>query len=90
MPKIYTYGEYVITIWSNENGEPIHVYVSKNRATSNATKLWLLSNGDVEVAHNKSRVPRNDLNEIIDFIRLNHTSIVIFWMAYHGYLKFVR
>lgn len=90
MPKIYIYGEYVITIWSNENGEPIHVYVSKNRATSNATKLWLLSNGDVEVAHNKSRVPRNDLNEIIDFIRLNHTSIVIFWMAYHGYLKFVR
>lgn len=90
MPKIYTYGEYVITIWQNENGEPIHVHVSKNRATPNATKLWLLSNGDVEVAHNKSRIPKHDLNEIIDFIRLNHASIVNFWMAYHGYIIFVR
>lgn len=30
---------YIVYFWSNEEGEPIHVHVSKGRPTPNATKF---------------------------------------------------
>ena len=90
MPKIYTYLGYVISIWQSENGEPIHVHVSKGRATANATKIWILRNGDVAIAHNKSRIPEHELDLVCKFIKLNYINIVNFWSAYHGYTKFLK
>lgn len=38
MPKLLTINGYQISIWSNENGEPIHVHISKKKPTLNSTK----------------------------------------------------
>ena len=47
MPKLFTVSGYTVYFWSNENGEPIHVHVSKGKPTPNATKIWLTKSGDV-------------------------------------------
>ena len=31
MPKLFTVSGYIVYFWSNEEGEPIHVHVSKGR-----------------------------------------------------------
>ena len=46
MPQIFRIGPYIVYFWSNEEGEPIHVHVSKGRPTPNATKIWLTRTGD--------------------------------------------
>ena len=45
---------------SNENGEPIHVHVSKGRPTPNATKIWLTRTGGCIVASNGSQIASKD------------------------------
>mgnify|MGYP002627549414 CR=1 FL=1 len=45
MPKLYVIDGYQISIWSAENGEPIHVHVSRRRPSKNSTKLWLSKDG---------------------------------------------
>lgn len=91
MPKIFTtLNGYIVTIWSNEKGEPIHVHISKKRPTENSTKFWLCSNGKFILAHNKSRIPENDLRKIKDFLDTNATYIYNFWMSYQGYEKFYK
>lgn len=35
MPKLFVIDDYQISIWSNENGEPIHIHVSKKRPSAN-------------------------------------------------------
>ena len=47
LPKLFTVSGYTVYIRSNENGEPIHVHVSKGKPTPNATKIWLTSQEDV-------------------------------------------
>ncbi|MFI3231372.1 MAG: DUF4160 domain-containing protein [bacterium] len=43
MPKLYVINGYQISIWSNENGEPIHIHISKRKPTPNSTKVWICS-----------------------------------------------
>ena len=90
MPKIFEVGGYIISIWSNENGEPIHVHISKRRPSINSTKVWLLSNGDVLLANNKSKIDRKTLTHILKMIKLNYNEIVQYWLAYHGYIKYYK
>ncbi|MGL6174480.1 MAG: DUF4160 domain-containing protein [Cellulosilyticaceae bacterium] len=90
MPKIMVLFGYQISIWSNENGEPIHVHVSKGRPTQNATKLWLLSDGTFSLAHNKSRVPEQELKKIILALNVNKMVIYSAWMNFHGYEKYYQ
>lgn len=90
MPKLYELLGFQISIWSSENGEPIHVHVSKRRPSANATKIWLLSDGTFEIAHNASRIPHDDLSKIIRFLNNNSEEIRDFWIAYHGYEKYIR
>ena len=52
MPQIFRIGPYIVYFWSNEEGEPIHVHVSKGRPTPNATKIWLTRTGGCIVASN--------------------------------------
>ena len=85
MPKIMVINGYMISIWSNEGGEPIHVHISKRKPTPNSTKAWLLSNGVFSIAHNKSRIPEKELNSIIRKLNANTEMIKNFWIAYHGY-----
>ena len=66
MPKLFTVSGYNVFFWSNEQGEPIHVHVSKGRPTSNATKIWLTKTGGCIVANNGSKIPEKELNELLD------------------------
>ena len=39
LPKLFMVSGYTVYFWSNENGEPIHVHVSKGKPTQNGTKI---------------------------------------------------
>ena len=41
LPKLFMVSGYTVYFWSNENGEPILVHVSKGKPMPNATKIWL-------------------------------------------------
>lgn len=45
MSKIFEIYGFSVSIWSNENGEPIHVYVSNGGITKNSPKFWLSRHG---------------------------------------------
>lgn len=38
LPKLFMVSGYTVYFWSNENGEPIHVHVSKGKSTQNGNK----------------------------------------------------
>lgn len=89
MPKLFVIDGYQISIWSNENGEPIHVHVSKKRPSANSTKLWLLSNGTfIKANPNDKRIPDAILNKIIKKLQPQALMVRNFWVAYHGYEKY--
>ena len=89
MPKILVINGYQISIWSNANGEPIHVHVSKKRPSSNSTKLWLLSTGVFVMANpNDKRIPKNELKSIIEKLNLSALLVRNAWVAFHGYEKY--
>ena len=54
MPNILDVLGYKIYFWSNENFslEPIHVHISQH-PHQNATKVWILSDGSVELCNNQ-------------------------------------
>lgn len=82
-----TWGEllgYRIFFWSREEGEPIHVHVCKGKPTANATKIWILPNGNPVVAHNNSHIPAKDLNRLLKGIAANQESIVFAWYRHFG------
>ena len=68
MPKLFTVSGYIVYFGSNEEGEPIHVHVSKGRPTPNATKIWLTRTGGCIVASNGSQIASKELNELMEFI----------------------
>ena len=89
MPKLFVIDGYQISIWSNENGEPIHVHVSKKRPSANSTKLWLLSNGTfIKANPNDKRISDAVLNRIIKKLQPQALMVRNFWVAYHGYEKY--
>jgi hypothetical protein len=79
VPKIFVVGKYVVFFWSNENGEPIHVHVCEGHPAANATKIWLTAAGGCVVAHNKSQIPAQALEDILDVIEANYLAICRQW-----------
>lgn len=63
--------------WSNENNEPIHVHVAKGKQSANATKIWLPTESNPVVAHNKSRIPKKDLTRLLKAIALETISLLV-------------
>ena len=47
LPKLFTVSGYTVYFWSNENGEPIHVHVSKGSLLLMQLKSGLQSQEDV-------------------------------------------
>jgi len=74
---------YKIFFWSNENGEPIHVHISKGNPTDNSTKVWLTKTGGCIIANNKSQIPENDLNKLLSIISKHYFLIVSKWREYY-------
>jgi len=69
LPKLFRIGRYVVFFWSNENNEPIHVHIGIVDPSPNTTKVWLTKSGGCIIANNHSRIPQNDLNELLEVIR---------------------
>ena len=89
MPKILQFGAYIIFFWVGENGEPVHVHISKKRPEENATKVWLTSSGGCLLAHNKSRIPKSDLADLLELVSLNHGYICEKWReTFQGDISF--
>lgn len=38
MPRLFTVSGYIVYFWSNENGEPIHVHISKGETVTKWNK----------------------------------------------------
>ena len=68
MPSLFVIAGYRVFFWSNENNEPIHVHICKDKPSSNATKVWLTSKGKCVLAQNNSRIAVNELNELLEII----------------------
>ena len=64
LPKLFTVSGYMVYFWSNEEGEPIHVHISKGKPSPNATKIWITRTGGCIVANNGSKIPNKELNEL--------------------------
>ena len=92
MPTILRFGRYVVYFWSNENNprEFIHVHISVQRPGSNATKLWITSNGKAEVYNNNSNIPAKDLQKIINAIENNISIIENAWLDRFGEIHYIR
>lgn len=86
MPKaLLDFLGYSFFFWSNEDGEPPHIHVCKGSPTSNATKFWITSKG-IELVHNKSQIPQNDLKKIARYIQQNRARILEAWFDYFNKL----
>lgn len=83
MPKCFDAFGYVIFFWSNENEplEPVHVHIGK-RIAANSTKVWILSDGSVELENNNSRIPSNDLRRLLKVVEVYSANIVSQWEDY--------
>lgn len=88
MPKaLLDYLGYVIYFWIGDGHEPVHVHVAKGKPTESATKIWIKASG-VELAHNDSNIPKNDLKQLIRFISENRTRITERWLAHFGHAEY--
>ena len=79
VPNIMRIGRYVVFFWSNENNEPIHVHICEGQPTANATKVWLTAAGGCVLANNSSRIPQQELNDLMDVISANFFRICKKW-----------
>ncbi len=90
MPKaLVDFLGYAIYFWLNENEplEPVHVHVSKGKPVANATKIWITRNG-VRLEHNNSKIPRNELKELMSFINENKNTVIVEWALRFGKTEF--
>lgn len=58
LPSLFTVSGYKVYFWSNEDGEPIHVHVSKGKPTPNGIKIWLTRTGGCILASNGNHIPK--------------------------------
>ena len=84
MPNCFSVEGYAVYFWSNENSplEPVHVHVSKGRRSPNTTKVWILSDGTVELDSNKSHISEPELRRILRLIEDYAGEIVSKWEEY--------
>lgn len=85
MPQIADIFGYKIFFWSNEGYpvEPIHIHVSKT-PSKNATKIWIRSDGSLELAHNKSQIKAKDLSRIMKVVEDFSDKIILKWEEVFG------
>jgi hypothetical protein len=79
LPKLFNIGGYTVFFWSNENNEPVHVHISEDKPTPNATKIWLTKNGGSVVAHNKGQISNTILNKALNIVAAQHSKICREW-----------
>lgn len=88
MPSLFVVNGYKIYIWSNDFHEPVHVHVSKGRPSPNATKIWITQTGGALLARNTSRIPKHELDLLLDFIQGASWTIVGYWCKLFGAVSY--
>lgn len=83
MPKIMEILGYIIYFWSNEGqpSEQVHVHIAK-RPSKNGTKVWLRSDGTVQLESNKSQIPSKELKRLMNTIADYHDIIIEEWKKF--------
>lgn len=84
MPRVLTFGQYVLYFWIAENGEPVHIHVAVRRPTEHATKFWLTAAGGCVLARDAGDIPQRDLRDLARLIALNHSYICKRWAERFG------
>ena len=87
MPSLYNVFGYKIYFWMNENNEPIHVHVCKGKPSAKATKMWITRLGGV-VTVNSSRIPKNDLVKLEEFVKACIPQITQAWINNFGSISY--
>lgn len=82
LPSLFTVSGYKVYFWSNENGEPIHVHVSKGKPTPNGTKIWLTKTGGCILASNGNDISKKELSELMEFISAQFFLICAEWKRF--------
>lgn len=82
MPNLFTVCGYRIYFWSNEAGEPVHVHIAKGKPIPNATKVWLTRAGGCILASNQSRIPKHELDILMEFIAAQFPMICEQWKEF--------
>ncbi|MGC6178044.1 DUF4160 domain-containing protein [Lacrimispora sp. 38-1] len=82
MPSLFVVSGYKVYFWSNENGEPIHVHISKGTPSPNSTKIWITRAGGCILASNGSQIATKELNELMEFIAAQFFLICSEWKKF--------
>lgn len=82
MPSLFTVSGYKVYFWSNENGEPIHVHVSKGKPSPSSTKIWLTRTGGCILENNGSDISKKELNILMEFISAQFFLICAEWKKF--------
>ena len=51
---------------------------------SNSTKVWITKSGGCIVANNRSKIPQQELNQLVEIISLNYFKIISKWKEVQG------
>lgn len=86
MPQVFKIGSYWIYFWANEGDplEPVHVHVSENSPTANATKVWITRKGRALLCNNNSKIPDKVLRNIMRVLEARNEDIVSKWTEFFG------
>lgn len=89
IPSIISVLGYRIYFWTNEGDplEPVHVHISKT-PHANATKIWLLENGTVEIENNNDKIPPRILRKLTQTIYIYYEDILDKWQQTFGLIEF--
>lgn len=70
MPQFNCFLGYRIFYWSSEGKplEPLHFHISK-RPREHSTKVWILSDGSMQLAYLSDDIDRKTLNRILDLMK---------------------
>jgi hypothetical protein len=79
LPSLFQIGGYKVFFWSNENNEPIHVHICKGKPSPNTTKIWISSTGGCIISNNHSKIPLNELNQLLEIISAQYFLICDEW-----------
>ena len=80
LPQVYRVLGYLIFFWSREENEPVHIHVCKGKPHKDATKIWMEKTPRLE--HNKSQIPKKDLNRIMQWLAVNRAIVIEAWHDY--------
>lgn len=78
MPKLIELYGYSIYFYSNEQGEPCHVHITRDYKAN--SKIWI--EPEVKVANNDAKIPAKDWKKILRWAEDNSAEILARWQKY--------